>query len=70
MLVIDECFKSAELFAGGRRGFCVSLVSGRVKGEAGKGKQDPGIVKKSCFISACPVVYSSVQDVLCHCALS
>ncbi len=55
---------------GDRRGDRVSLVSGRVKGGAGKGKQDPGIVKKSCFISACPVVYSSVQDVLCHCVLS
>ncbi len=48
----------------------MSLESGRVKGGAGKGNQDPGIVKKSCFISACPVVYISVQDVLCHCVLS
>lgn len=68
--MIDGCCKSAELFEGGRRGFLVSLESGRVKGGAGKGNQDPGIVKKSCFISACPVVYISVQDVLCPCVLS
>lgn len=48
-------FFSAELFVGGRHRFHVSLVSGRVKGGAGKKKQDPGIVKESCFVSACPV---------------
>jgi len=42
-------------FEGGRGKFHMNLVSGTVKGGAGKEKQDPGILKESCFVSACPV---------------